>query len=249
MIKQLVRPLITGKGPNFSNLTAKECGIGDYRLGYKLPGNAIDIGRPKKPRPAQVNLGSDIFNSYGCEKEYNRTFVRMEFEWWAYKGSFLQGYFGQLSRVCLYIDVNRVEHHTPLQEGCLDSLESYLKRDYWEYYETERNNDGNVGVNWEKRNKREENPHGYGLSPLLVKLPETYERLSLNGVQWLKYCIDGEGIPGTGITYYWAYPLTNNYYLTFNFRMTSEAGDKKLSYQRMYEDAKRIMSMVELIKV
>ncbi|ABC29589.1 hypothetical protein HCH_02811 [Hahella chejuensis KCTC 2396] len=254
MIKQLVRPVLTGKGPNFSDLTAKECGIGDFRLQYKLPGNSIYTGRPRKPTPERVNLQRDLFDTYRVQQKFNRTFVQMEFEWWAYRGLFLQGYFGKLSELIMDIDVNRGESHTPFVAGDLDSLESYLKKDYWEYYETEKNRDGEPGANWQARynfdNPDEVRAKGYIPfdTLVLVRLPENYDRVSINGEEWLHYAIRGEGIPGPRITYYWAYPLTESYYLTFSFWLTTEIGNRDMRAQRMYEDAKRIMSMVELMK-
>ncbi|ABC30047.1 hypothetical protein HCH_03292 [Hahella chejuensis KCTC 2396] len=249
MIKQPVRLLLTGKGPNFSNLTAKECGIGEYRLRYKLPGNPINTGRPKKPTPERVNLQRNIFDSYRVQQKFNRTFVQMEFEWWAYRGLFLQGYFGRLGDLSVTIDVNRAEAHIPLVDGGLDSLEVYLKKDLWEYYETEKNKDGKPGANWEQRNRVvDNNPYAQAQALQLVHLPEVYEREKINGVEWLQYQINGEGIPGPRYTYYWAYPLTDSYYLTFSFWLTTEIGNRDMRAQRMYEDAKRIMSMVELSK-
>ncbi|MBU6951024.1 hypothetical protein [Hahella sp. HN01] len=254
MIKQLVRPLLTGKGPNFSKLTTKECGIGDYRLRYKLPGNIIKIGTADAQTPSRVNLQADLFESYSPKKLFNRTFVRMDFEWWAYRGIFLQGDSGLISKMSLHLDVNQAESHTPLFKEKLDSLESYLKKDYWEYYETEENKDGEPGANWQQRynfeNPDEVRAKGYiplGRLELVTHLPEIYYREAINGLEWLHYCIRGEGV-GRGQSYYWAYPLSDNYYLTLNFRVSSEIGNKELRYQRMYEDAKRIMSMVELRK-
>ncbi|ABC33372.1 hypothetical protein HCH_06747 [Hahella chejuensis KCTC 2396] len=254
MIKQLVRPLFTGKGPNFSELSAKECGVGEYQLRYKLPGNTIHIGMPDAPVPARVNLNADLFDSYGPKKLYNRTFVQMEFEKWAYKGRFLQGDSGLLSKMSLHIDVNHAERHTEFRKGDLDSLELYLKKDLWNYYETERNIDGEQGANWEARyefdHPDEMRAKGY-VPPdtlVLVRLPEIYERAPINGLEWLHYQIRGEGIPGPRHTFYWVYPMTDSFYLTFSFWMTTEIGNRELKVQEMYEDAKRIMSMVELRK-
>jgi len=70
MIIQLMMPVLTGKGPDFSKLTEKEGFIGDYRLGYKLPGNTLDIGRPKKSRPTLVDLQESLFETYEPEKLY-----------------------------------------------------------------------------------------------------------------------------------------------------------------------------------
>ncbi|OZG70587.1 hypothetical protein BTA51_24790 [Hahella sp. CCB-MM4] len=253
MIKQLVKPLLTGKGPNFSDLTPRQCGIGDYQLRYKLPGNVLRVTKNKEPCIPRVNLSTDLFDPYS-EQSYNREFVHVGFEWWAYKGLFFQGDSGQLGRLTMNIDVNRAATHTPIIEGDLDSLEAYLKKDYWDYYETEENKDGKAGANWQARyefdNPDEMIEKGY-IPPsrlVLVNLPEVYVRELLNGEKWLSYSIGGEGIPGTGVTLFWAYPLNENYYLTVSFRMSSEIGDEDLRYQRMSEDAQRIMSMVEMTK-
>ncbi|MDG9670438.1 hypothetical protein ONV78_22055 [Hahella sp. CR1] len=254
MINQLLKPALTGKGPNFAELTAKECRIGRYDLHYKLPGNVIDIGRARRPKPTQLNLQQGLFSSYETMQRFNRAFVQIEFEWWAYRGLFLQGHFGKLSDMSVTIDVNRSEPQSPLVEGDLDSLETYLKKDLWDYYETEKNKDGKPGANWEARyafeHPEEMSAQGYiplGKLVLVTHLPEVYYRQEINGVDWLHYGIRGEGV-GRGLNYYWAYPLGAGYYLTFNFHLTSEVGDKELRYQRMYEDAKRIMSMVALRK-
>ena len=254
MIKQLVKPLLTGKGPDFSDLTAQKRYVGNYQLGYKLPGNPVDIGKPKKPTPERVNLKPDLFKSYNIQQRYNRTFVQMEFAWWAYRGLFLQGCSGKLSEMSMTIDVNQVEPHITLQEDNLDSLEIYLKKDIQDYYEAEQNKDGNPGVNWKARYEFEHpdevRANGYiplGRLVLVAHLPDTYYRESINGVEWLHYSIRGEGV-GHGRSFYWACPLSASHFLTLGFWMTSEIGDEDLRYQRMLEDAKRIMSMVELTK-
>ncbi|WP_431687293.1 hypothetical protein [Hahella sp. NBU794] len=254
MLKNLLAPALTGKGPNFSELNVKECVIGDDQLRYKLPGNTIDVGMPDAPVPSRLNLNADLFDSYDPKNLYNHTFVQMEFEWWAYRGLFLQGDSGLLSKMSLHIDVNRINPNSPLGGSDLESLESYLREDYWNYYEAEKNIDGVPGSNWQKRydfdNPDEVRAKGYipVRRLVLVLLPEIYVKERINGVEWLHYSIDGEGIAGANITYYWAYPLTNNYYLTFSFRTTTELGRNEQRYQRMLEDAKRIMSMVELRK-
>ncbi|OZG71764.1 hypothetical protein BTA51_19195 [Hahella sp. CCB-MM4] len=254
MIKQLMKPVLTGKGPDFSKLTSKECGLGDYRLRYKLPGNALSNERPNRSKPERVNLRDSLFDSYNVEHDYNRTFVKMDFELWNYKGNYFQGYFGKLGEMSIDIAVNRAEAHTVIRESDLDSLESYLKKDYWEYYETEQNKDGKPGANWEARYEFEHPDEliakGY-IPPqrlVLVQLPEVYEKVCFNDVNWLHYAIRGEGIPGPRYSYYWAYPLSNEYYLTICFRMSSEVGNETMRFQRMLEDAKRIMSTVEVSK-
>nr|WP_164887264.1 hypothetical protein [Hahella sp. KA22] len=253
MINQLLRSILTGKGPDFSKLTAKECRIDDYLLVFRLPGNVQRLAKHKDPDLTQVLLTPNVFMA-SVEKEFNREYVHACFEWWAYRGLFIQGHSGKLGDMNLTIDVNRAESHTPIAEGDLNSLETYLRKDLWDYYETEKNKDGKPGANWEARyafeHPEEVSAQGYiplGKLVLVTHLPEVYYREEINGVDWLHYGIRGEGV-GRGLNYYWAYPLGAGYYLTFNFHLTSEVGDKELRYQRMYEDAKRIMSMVALRK-
>ncbi|WLQ16011.1 hypothetical protein O5O45_08800 [Hahella aquimaris] len=248
MIMQLPKRLLTGKGPAFSRLTAKECSIGDYRLRYQLPGNAIDIGIPKKPNPSHLNLNNDLLATYECDKEFNRTFVQMGFEWWAYRGFFLQGSFGQLGRMSLHVDVNRAEPHAPISEDDLDSLEPYLKQEYWTYYETEETGGG---INLRARQHYENNKVLMGDTPVsgfLVKLPDPYTKERIHGVDWLAYHINSEGMAGHHHTYYWAYPLSKDYYLTVSFWMQLEIGNRSMRSERMRDDARRIMSMMELYK-
>ncbi|WP_431689211.1 hypothetical protein [Hahella sp. NBU794] len=248
MIDQLLKSALTGKGPNFAELTTKECGIGDYRLRYKLPGNVIDTGRAKKARPRQVNLQPGLFNSYENEQKFNRTFVRMDFEWWAYRGVFLQGHLGKLGDLSMDIDVNRAMPHSPIKEGDLDSLESYLKQEYWTYYETEETGDG---INLRARQHYENNKVLMGDTPVsgfLVKLPDPYTKERIHGADWLSYHINSEGMAGHHHTYYWAYPLNKDFYLTISFWMQLEIGNRSMRSERMRDDARRIMSMMELRK-
>ncbi|WP_245555155.1 hypothetical protein [Hahella ganghwensis] len=243
-----MKPALTGKGPDFSLLDEKECRLGNYQLRYKLPGNPINSGHAKKAKPSQVNLQKSLFDAYDCEKEFNRRFVRVEFEWWAYKGLFFQGHLGNLSQFSMYIDVNRREPHSSFEEGKLSHFEDYLKQDYWQYYETESNPDGQPGANWEKRNRTDpNNPYIDNSGSPLVQLPERYEREQINGTEWLHYQIQGEGV-GRGLNDYWAYPINSDFYLTISYWMSSEQGDKDSRYLRMLDDARRIMSMVELSK-
>ncbi|WP_337998576.1 hypothetical protein [Hahella chejuensis] len=187
-----------------------------------------------------------MFDS-NTEQTFNRTHVTMGFGVWGYKGMFFQGSFGKLCRLSMHVDVNRAEGHTPIIEGDLSSLEKYLKHEYWNYYET----DCRGGANWRARQKFKDNALTKGEAPsqYLVRLPEGYDRQIINNIEWLAYYIGPEGRAGYRHSYYWAYPLSDEYYLTIGFRMSFEVGDpKELRRERMLEDAQRIMSMVELRK-
>ncbi|WP_020405985.1 hypothetical protein [Hahella ganghwensis] len=235
-------PKLTGTGPDFSNLQRKECGIGSYRLTFRLPGNPYMQNRPEENLPTQVNLRSDLFDS-GCTHTFNRTHITIGFGWWAYKGFILQGNKGQLCDLCLHIDVNKVEGDATLQKGDLISLETYLKDDLDKYYEAEG------GVNWKTRQRSQSSNiirQGETPAQFLALLPERYEKDRINGIDWLSYHFGSEGGGMFRRSDYWAYPLDANYYLTVRFKLTFEAGDRESRLQRMLQDARRIMSMVEL---
>ncbi|AZZ92810.1 hypothetical protein EUZ85_19600 [Hahella sp. KA22] len=249
MLKKVLNSVTTGKGPDFSQLTDKCISIGEYRLSYRLPSNRIQSGRPSGPKPDHINLHPDIFESYELKQEYNRVCSRLVFQWWSYKGFFLQGAFGQLCKFSMHIDINRISSQCSISENDLDSLEAYLKKDYWDYYETP--GEGNQrGVNWRAREEFKDNITTKGEVPSnrLVHLPETYIKQHINGTNWLHYSLVGEGIPGPDITHYWAYPLNDCFYITICFWLTFEQGSKDARSERMLQDVNHIMSMVELEK-
>ncbi|MBU6951106.1 hypothetical protein KP814_07000 [Hahella sp. HN01] len=236
-------PVITGKGPDFSRIKNEERGIGNYRLSLSLPGNVLTPNRPSDPEPSYLNLREDLFGQI-CRTEYNRTFARLCFQWWGYKGVFFQGAMGDLGRLSMYVDVNSVAKHTQVACDDLASLEAYLKKDYWLYYEDKE------GVNWKARERFKDDPFLGGETPpqFLVGLPENYKKERINDLDWLAYSLTGEGITGAHKSFYWAYPLDENFYLTVVFWADSDVGDKEIRLQRMLTDAKKIMSMVELRK-
>ncbi|ABC29958.1 hypothetical protein HCH_03197 [Hahella chejuensis KCTC 2396] len=241
MLKKLFGTLMTGKGPDFSVRNAKVCHIGGYELRYTLPGNVYLPGKPRDTLPSQVNLKSDYFEPFSTKK-LNRTFIQVAFEWWSYKGTIVQGDLGQLGKLCLTIDVNKIEPHSTVKKGDIDSFIQYLKNDYWRYYEAED------GVNQEVRRRFAKN----GMDPddvpsqFLVQIPDEYTQEKINGATWLSYNLTGEGTAGLRKSYYWAVPLSDEYYLTVSFDMTFEQGDKDDRLHRMLNDARRIMSAVEL---
>ncbi|AZZ95121.1 hypothetical protein EUZ85_01255 [Hahella sp. KA22] len=246
MLKNLLAPALTGKGPDYASLTKKECGVGNYWLSFKLPGNMYMPGKQDSPFPAQLNLRADMFDPHS-KQTFNRTYVTVGFGWWCYKGFILQGAFGKLCQLSMRVEVNKAENHTVIRASDLDSLESYLIKDFWDFYESEER----AGINWKARQRFKGDAFTKGEVPpqYLVHLPEKYDRETINGVDWLAYHLGPEGRAGHRYSYYWAYPLNDSYYLTIGFKMSFEVGDpKELRRERMAEDACRIMSMVELSK-
>ncbi|ABC33371.1 hypothetical protein HCH_06746 [Hahella chejuensis KCTC 2396] len=245
MLKNLLAPALTGKGPDYSHLSEKECRIGDYVLGYKLPGNLGLKGVRRPNFPLMVNLQPELFDQTSYKQAFNRSYIQVQCESWEYRGFILQGNFGRLCSLALNIDVNRAEPHTTLKTGNLESLKSYLENDFSRYYESEG------GINWKARQKFKDDAFTKGEVPdhYLVTLPESYDIENINDASWLSYQIGPEGRAGYRYTYYWAYPVSENFYLTVSFWMLFEHGDiKELRRERMAEDARRIMSMVELRK-
>ncbi|MDG9666837.1 hypothetical protein ONV78_03740 [Hahella sp. CR1] len=243
MLTKRLASFFSGGGPDFSELRENECGVGKYSIGYKLPGSAINLNRRKEQFLSCVNLQSDLFNSY-LQEDSNRQCVRVGFEWWAYRGAFFQGYFGLLGKLSMYIDVNRTNFESQVEQDNLQSLADYLKKDYWDYYE------GDKGVNWESRQEFKDDIFTNGDTPsqYLVKLPDEYRVERINEIDWLTYSLVGEGTTGSHASYYWGYPISQNYYITVGFRARPELGEKSIRLERMLTDAKKIMSMVELRK-
>ncbi|WLQ13457.1 hypothetical protein O5O45_27405 [Hahella aquimaris] len=245
MIKKILMPFITGKGPDFGQLKPLNCRAGDYLLHCQLPGNVHMPTKGREKKPDVVNLRQDMFESM-CGQVFNRRCISIGFEWWSYRGLIFQGAMGQLGDLSLNIDVNQTAPTKRLVPNDLLNLESYLRQDFWDYYETE----GDGGINWRARERFKNDPFTNGVAPqqYLVQLPDNYEVVDINNVSWLAYYLVGEGTTGTKHSYYWACPLNENFYLTVRFQINFELGDASIRLERMLTDAKKIMSMVELRK-